>query len=109
MGTRPSEPPPDADSPAFQLARARERLEIVDALAAAIDRREEVIAVAVAAPDPDAAREDVMRLLGVGHGAATAILDVQIRRLTVEQRRRIVEEQDELRRIIGDPERPGGG
>ena len=74
-----------------------ERLAVLDAIAGAIERRHEVLAaLEVAASDAEAA-ESVALLLGVSEAAASAVLDLQLRRFTAAQRGRIEAERRELR------------
>jgi DNA gyrase subunit A len=77
--------------------RALERLEILDALAAAIERRVEVFDVIVSSPSADQARSGIVDLLGVSKVGATAVLDLQWRRLAELERSRIVRERDIIR------------
>jgi DNA gyrase subunit A len=81
--------------------RVMERLKILDALAVAIDRRDEVFDVIVTSPSADEAQSRIAALLGVTDSGAYAILDLQWRRLAELERSRIFEARDELRREHG--------
>ena len=96
--------PEEPDSLAVQLRHARARLEIIEAIAAALERRDEVLGLVAAAPDTDHARDEIMRLLNVGSHPATAVLDVQVRRFTERERQKIIDEQVELRAFIQELE-----
>lgn len=67
----------------------RQRLEIYDALVAAADRRREVFEVVEAAPNGEVAIAHLVELLTVAELGARAVMDMQLRRLTVDERSRI--------------------
>ena len=48
----------------------------------------------------DEARTSLRALLGISDLGATAVLDLQLRRITKSARRRIVEDRDEMRREL---------
>ena len=78
------------------LAMVNDRLEILNAIMAGLDRRTELMAVVEAAPDHDTARRDVMKLLHVSELGANAVLAMQIRRFTVREREKIRRELNEV-------------
>jgi DNA gyrase subunit A len=78
-----------------------QRLEVLDAIVAAIDRRDEVHTVIVSSPSAEQARTRLVALLGVSEVGAVAILDLQWRRLAELERTRIVAERDEIRSRLG--------
>ncbi len=80
---------------------ARQRLEILDATTAALERRVEVLELIASSPSADDARQRVAQLLGVSELGATAVLDLQWRRFAQLERNRIAEERDRMRREIG--------
>jgi len=86
----------------FRLRKAQERLHIVAALLAAIDAIDEVIALIRGAESAEAARGGLMALLGIDETQATAILDMQLRRLAALERQRLTDERDELEARIAD-------
>jgi DNA gyrase subunit A len=86
----------------FRLRKAEERLHIVAALLAAIDAIDEVIALIRGAESAEAARGGLMALLSIDEVQATAILDMQLRRLAALERQRLIEERDELEARIAD-------
>lgn len=75
---------------------ARARLEILDALVIAVDRRVELMAIVASSPDANEARTELMATLGLSQIQATAVLDLQVRRFATTERQRIVDERTEL-------------
>jgi DNA gyrase/topoisomerase IV subunit A len=75
----------------------RERLQMLNAVAAAIERRGEVLEASFDAPDRDEAVAAISRLLGVPARHAEAVVDLQFRRLSVEARRGMAKERREIR------------
>jgi DNA gyrase/topoisomerase IV subunit A len=82
--------------PDQEWARDR-RLELLEALLAALDRREEVSDVVSASKDPDEAVERIQELLRVSPVAAVEILNMQWRRFTRADRQEIQSRIEELR------------
>ena len=96
----------------FQLRKAEERAHILRALAKALDRMDDVIALIRASASAEAARSDLMALLDIDELQAVAILDMQLRRLAALERQRIMDELAErereiaeLQAILADPAR----
>jgi DNA gyrase subunit A len=88
----------------FRLRKAQERAHILVALLKAQDRIDEVIALIRASESADAARTGLMSLLEIDEVQATAILDMQLRRLAALERQRLQDEYDELMAEIADYE-----
>ena len=86
----------------FQLRRAEERAHILRALAKALDRLDDVIALIRASASAEAARSDLMALLEIDEVQAVAILDMQLRRLAALERQRLMDELAEREREIAD-------
>jgi DNA gyrase subunit A len=86
----------------FQLRRAEERAHILRALAKALDRMDDVIALIRASASAEAARSELMALLDIDEVQAVAILDMQLRRLAALERQRIMDELAEREREIAD-------
>jgi DNA gyrase/topoisomerase IV subunit A len=86
------QPPQDA---------ARQRLEILDAVIAAIERRVEVFDLMAGSSSAEEAHSRLAVLLGTSDIGTVAVLDLQARRFTTQDRQRIVDEQAELRRSLG--------
>ena len=88
----------------FQLRKARERLHVLEGLLVALDHLDEVITLIRNAESADVARIQLMDRFDLSEIQATAILDMQLRRLAALERQRIIDEAAELRRRIGDLE-----
>jgi DNA gyrase subunit A len=86
----------------FQLRRAEERAHILRALGKALDRLDDVITLIRNSASAEAARADLMALLDIDELQATAILDMQLRRLAALERQRILDELAEKEREIAD-------
>src|SRR5262249_61479240 len=76
----------------------------VRALLKAIDRIDEVIALIRGSESAAVARQGLMDLLEIDEEQATAILDMQLRRLAALERQQLVDEYDELMAKIADYE-----
>ncbi|RIQ21841.1 DNA gyrase subunit A [Jiangella rhizosphaerae] len=88
----------------FRLRKKRERLHIVLGLLKAIDAIDEVIALIRRSQDVEEARNGLMQLLDIDEIQATAILDMQLRRLTALSRDELQNEHDTLVADIADLE-----
>jgi DNA gyrase subunit A len=88
----------------YRLRKAQERAHILVALLKAQDRIDEVIALIRASESAEAARTGLMQLLDIDEIQATAILDMQLRRLAALERQRLQAEYDELMAEIADYE-----
>ncbi|HVE73686.1 MAG TPA: DNA gyrase subunit A [Mycobacteriales bacterium] len=86
----------------FQLRKAQERMHILQALLKALDRLDDVISLIRQAESADAARGQLMEMLEIDEIQATAILDMQLRRLAALERQRIIDEAAELAARIDD-------
>jgi DNA gyrase subunit A len=86
----------------YRLRKAEERAHILRALLKALDQLDAVIALIRNAPSADAAREGLMGLLEIDDVQATAILDLQLRRLAALERQRIIDEAAEIEAKIAD-------
>ena len=72
------------------------QLEIYDAIVAAQHRRAEVLAIVAESADEAAAAHQVSVALGLSAIAGRAVMDMQLRKLTIEARARFTAERDEL-------------
>ncbi len=88
----------------YLLRRAQERAHIVRALLKAIDRIDEVIALIRGSESAAVARQGLMDLLEIDEEQATAILDMQLRRLAALERQQLIDEYDDLMAKIADYE-----
>ena len=86
----------------YRLRKAEERAHILRALLKALDALDEVIALIRASATVDDARAGLMQLLEIDEVQATAILDMQLRRLAALERQKIIDEYDELMSRIAD-------
>jgi DNA gyrase/topoisomerase IV subunit A len=82
--------------------RTRDELMLLDALVQAMDRREEVFQMIEDSADSDEAIRRVGQLLGVGKLPSRAVLDLQARRFTRDQRQAIASRAEELRSRLPD-------
>ncbi len=88
----------------FRLRKAQERAHILTGYLKALDALDAVIALIRACATVDDAREGLMALLDIDEVQATAILDMQLRRLAALERQKIIDEFDELMTLIADLE-----
>src|SRR6058998_3157874 len=84
----------------YELARAEERAHILAGLRKAVEQLDAVIRIIREAANADAARETLMRRLELSEIQAKAILDMQLRRLAALERQKIVEEHEEVLKLI---------
>ncbi|MCP2326080.1 DNA gyrase subunit A [Hamadaea flava] len=97
---------------AFRLRKAEERAHILRGLVKALDQLDEVIALIRRSPTVEEARTGLMALLDIDEIQATAILDMQLRRLAALERQKIIDELAkieieiaDLKDILAKPER----
>ncbi|GLY07311.1 DNA gyrase subunit A [Actinoplanes rectilineatus] len=86
----------------YRLRKAEERAHILRGLAKALDMLDEVIALIRRSPTVEDSRQGLMSLLDVDEVQATAILDMQLRRLAALERQRIVDELGKIELEIAD-------
>jgi DNA gyrase subunit A len=86
----------------FLLRKAEERIHILRGLLKALDQLDAVIALIRNSPSAEEARGGLMQLLEIDEVQATAILDLQLRRLAALERQRIVDEHDAIQAEIED-------
>ncbi|KAB2965898.1 MAG: DNA gyrase subunit A [Thermoanaerobaculia bacterium] len=84
----------------FDLRKAEERAHIVEGLLKAIDMLDEVITTIRQSPAPPEARERLMANFGFTQVQADAILDMRLQRLTGLERKKLVDEYQELLQLI---------
>ncbi|GAA1660638.1 DNA gyrase subunit A [Saccharothrix algeriensis] len=97
---------------AYRLRKAEERAHILRGLVKALDMLDEVIALIRRSPSAEESKTGLMRLLDVDEIQATAILDMQLRRLAALERQKIIDELakieleiTDLKDILAKPER----
>ena len=86
----------------YQLAEAEKQAHIQRGLVKALDMLDEVIATIRRSANTEAAREGLKELLGIDDLQATAILDMQLRRLAALERQKIIDKLAELETLIAD-------
>jgi DNA gyrase subunit A len=86
----------------FRLRRAEERAHILRGLVKALDQLDAVIALIRGSASAEEARGGLMQLLDIDEVQATAILDMQLRRLAALERQRIIDDLAEIERQIAD-------
>ena len=86
----------------FRLRKAEERAHILRALLKALDQLDAVIALIRGSESAEAARGGLMALLDIDEVQATAILDMQLRRLAALERQKIIDEYAELEALIAE-------
>src|SRR5574342_308022 len=96
----------------YRLRKAEERAHILRGLVKALDAVDAVIALIRRSPTVEEARVGLMQLLVIDEVQATAILDMQLRRLAALERQKIVDELadielriTDLRDILARPDR----
>ncbi|WP_425565478.1 intein-containing DNA gyrase subunit A [Pilimelia columellifera] len=97
---------------AYRLRKAEERAHILRGYVKALDALDDVIALIRRSPTVEEARGGLIQLLDIDEVQATAILDMQLRRLAALERQKIIDnlaeielEIAELRDILAKPER----
>ena len=86
----------------FRLAKAERRMHILRGYLKALDALDAVIELIRRSPTADEAREGLKGLLDIDDDQATAILDLQLRRLAALERQKILDEAQQLEAQIED-------
>jgi DNA gyrase subunit A len=86
----------------YLLSEAEKRAHILRALLKALDQLDAVIALIRSAPSAEESKAGLMSLLEIDDVQATAILDLQLRRLAALERQRIIDEAAEIEAKIAD-------
>ncbi len=84
-----------------ELKKAREREHVLLGLQIALDHIDEIIELIKKAKDRDAAREGLMERFGLSEIQSKAILEMQLQRLTGLERQKILDELQEVQKLIG--------
>ncbi len=84
----------------YRLREAEKRAHILNGYLKALDAIDAVIKLIRASQTPEEARIGLMQLLGIDEIQATAILDLQLRRLAALERQKIIDEHAELMALI---------
>ena len=88
----------------YRLRKAEEDAHILRGLVKALDALDDVIALIRRSPDVSDAREGLMELLDIDELQATAILDMQLRRLAALQRQKTIDDLAAIELLIADLE-----
>ncbi|SHN46817.1 DNA gyrase subunit A [Cryptosporangium aurantiacum] len=88
----------------YRLRKKEERAHILRGYLKALDALDEVIALIRASETVDVARTGLMQLLEIDELQATAILDMQLRRLAALERQKIIDEYNQLMEDIAELE-----
>ena len=86
----------------FDLEKAKARAHILEGYLVALKNLDEIIELIRSAPDVDAARAKLMKRYKLSELQATAILDMQLRRLAALERKKIETEYKEVTAIIAE-------
>ncbi|WP_432844350.1 DNA gyrase subunit A [Dactylosporangium sp. CA-092794] len=86
----------------YRLRKAEERAHILRGLVKALDMLDEVIALIRRSPSAEESKVGLMNLLEIDDIQATAILDMQLRRLAALERQRIFDELAKIEIEIAD-------
>ncbi|CAB4931009.1 unannotated protein [freshwater metagenome] len=86
----------------YRLRKAEERAHILRGYLKALDALDAVIALIRGSATVDDARTGLQQLLDIDEVQATAILDMQLRRLAALERQKIIDENEELMVKIAD-------
>ena len=96
----------------YRLRKAEEEIHILRGYLKALDQLDEVIALIRRSPTVEVAREGLIELLEIDEIQATAILNLQLRRLAALERQKTIDEHNRLESmildyqdILGSPER----
>ena len=84
----------------FELNAARNRIHILEGLKIALDNLDAVIETIKKSKDADEARSNLVRRFKLTEIQATAILDMQLRRLAALERKKIEDEYQEILKTI---------
>jgi len=84
----------------FDLARARERAHILEGLLTALDNLDEIIETIRRSRTAETAHNNLRKRFRLSDEQATAILQMQLRRLAALERRKLEEEYKEKRNLI---------
>ncbi len=84
----------------FELRKAEARAHILEGLRIALDNLDEVIRLIRASKTTPEARQGLMTSFGLSQIQAQAILEMQLQRLTGLERQKILDELEELRKLI---------
>ncbi|MGN6130384.1 MAG: hypothetical protein ACTHOK_08595 [Nocardioidaceae bacterium] len=79
-----------------ELRNTLYQLQVYEALAVAMDDAHVTLDAMLRAPDPEGARRDLEQRFGFTEMQATAVMDLQFRRVTASDRQKIEQRRQEL-------------
>ncbi|MGH9486378.1 MAG: DNA gyrase subunit A [Terriglobales bacterium] len=88
----------------FELRKAREREHVLEGYKIALDHLDAVIKLIRASSSPREAREGLVARFELTERQAQAILDLQLHRLTGMEQQKILDEMNEIRKLIAELE-----
>ncbi len=88
----------------FNLAKARQRVHILDGLRIALKNLDQIITLIRNSPDVEQARQRLIKRYKLSDAQAQAILDMQLRRLAALERKKIEQENKEVTALIKELE-----
>jgi DNA gyrase subunit A len=88
----------------YELKKARARAHILEGLKKAIDLIDAIIKLIRAATSTDEAKQGLIAQFGFSELQAQAILDMQLRRLAALERQKIIDEYEEIIKVIAELE-----
>ncbi|MBD3250203.1 MAG: DNA gyrase subunit A [Candidatus Pacebacteria bacterium] len=83
-----------------ELTEARDRAHILEGLLIALDNLDEVIETIRNSADTQVAHEQLMKKFKLSDPQATAILEMQLKRLAALERQKIIDEYEEIKKTI---------
>ena len=84
----------------FELAKAKDRIHILDGLLKALEHIDEIVALIKASANPPEAKVNLMKRFGFSEIQAQAILDMRLQRLTGLERDKLADEHAALTKEI---------
>ncbi len=88
----------------YELKVAKARAHILEGLKIALDHLDAIIKTIRESPDSDVAKKNLMERFGLSELQATAILDMQLRRLAALERKKIEDEYKAVMQLISELE-----
>lgn len=86
----------------YELKKAEARAHILEGLKRALDHLDEIIKLIRSSESSEDARDRLMKKLGFSQAQAQAILDMQLRRLAALERRKLIEEYEQIIKLIAE-------
>jgi DNA gyrase subunit A len=84
----------------YELGEARDRAHILEGLLIALGHLDDVVEIIKKSPDTDTARQRLMDTFKLSEIQATAILEMQLKRLAALERQKIEDEYEQIKKTI---------